>query len=349
MTEIARRPGARTTLRRAGVIAAETDSSGIGGEIPSPVPAPSQPEREFTVKARGQWSLILRRFLHHRLAVVSLVVFVFIVVMAFVGGNLWKYSYDEIPPDAPASAPPTLDVIPWLDGDGLAIGDHPFGTETIGKDMLALTLRGAQKSVQIALMVAFISTTIAVIVGGIAGYFRGKTDFILMRFVDLLLTIPLIAIAAVLSRQVKGGDWWLLAVILGLTLWLGTARIIRGEFLSLREKEFVEAARAMGAKDSRIIFKHMLPNVVGPMIVAATLAVALAILVETALSYLGMGVKAPDTSLGLLVSDYQSAFKTRPWLFWFPGVTILIIALCINFIGDGLRDAFDPKQTRVRA
>jgi peptide/nickel transport system permease protein len=132
-------------------------------------------------------------------------------------------------------------------------------------------------------------------------------------------------------------------------LWTSTARIVRGEFLSLREKEFVEAARAIGAPDRRIIFKHILPNVVGPVIVSATLVVATAILLETALSYLGLGVKRPDTSLGLLVSDYQTAFQSRPWLFWFPGLFIIVIALSINFIGDGLRDAFDPRQTRVRA
>jgi peptide/nickel transport system permease protein len=147
----------------------------------------------------------------------------------------------------------------------------------------------------------------------------------------------------------KGGDWWLLAFILAALTWPTTARIVRGEFLSLREKEYVEAARAIGASDRRIIMKHMLPNVVGAMIVSATLVVAAAILAETALSYLGLGVKRPDTSLGLLVADYQQAFQTRPWLFWFPGLFIIIIALTVNFIGDGLRDAFDPKQTRVRA
>jgi peptide/nickel transport system permease protein len=170
-----------------------------------------------------------------------------------------------------------------------------------------------------------------------------------MRFTDLALTIPALAIAATLGRQVKGGGWWLLALIIAGTSWMSIARIIRGEFLSLREKEFVESARAIGASDRRIIFRHMLPNVVGQVIVAATLAVASAILVETALSYLQLGVKRPDASLGLIISEYQRAFATRPWLFWFPGLFIIVIALSINFIGDGLRDALDPKQNRVRA
>jgi ABC-type dipeptide/oligopeptide/nickel transport system permease subunit len=184
----------------------------------------------------------------------------------------------------------------------------------------------------------------------VSGYFRGITDSILMRFTDLILVIPVLALAATLGYQVKGGGSSLLiALVLTLVFWTSTARIIRGEFLSLREKEFVEAARASGASDRRIIFKHMLPNVIGPMIVSATLAVASAILVETALSFVGAGVKSPDTSLGLLVSTNQRAFNTRPWLFWYPGLIIVVIALTINFIGDGLRDAFDPKQTRVRA
>jgi len=210
-------------------------------------------------------------------------------------------------------------------------------------------MRGTQKSLQIALIVAFLATFIGVVVGAVAGYYRGWLDGTLMRFVDLLLTIPLIAVAAALSTQVKGGDWWLLAVILGLLSWTSIARVIRGEFLSLREKEFVEAARAMGASSTRIIFRHMLPNAMGVIIVSATLTIASAILLEAALSFLGYGVRPPDTSLGLLISTYQNAFTTRPWLFWWPGLFIVIIALSINFIGDGLRDALDPRQTRVRA
>ncbi len=131
--------------------------------------------------------------------------------------------------------------------------------------------------------------------------------------------------------------------------WTSICRVVRGVFLSLREKEFVEAARALGASDARIIFRHLLPNAVGPIIVNATIAVAVAILTETALSYLGLGIRPPDTSLGLLVSDGAQAAQTRPWLFYFPGLFIIIIALTVNFVGDGLRDAFDPTQRRVRA
>ena len=170
-----------------------------------------------------------------------------------------------------------------------------------------------------------------------------------MRFTDLLLTIPILIISAVVLKLVSGAGPFFLAVVLALLIWTSLARLVRGEFLSLREKEFVEAAKAMGASSPRIIFRHMLPNAIGTIIVSATLIVAVAILLEASLSYLGFGVQPPDTSLGLLISTYQNAFSTRPWLFWWPGLFIIVVALSINFIGDGLRDAFDPKQTRVRA
>jgi ABC-type dipeptide/oligopeptide/nickel transport system permease subunit len=170
-----------------------------------------------------------------------------------------------------------------------------------------------------------------------------------MRVTDLILTIPLLVTAAVLGRNVQGLGPLALAFVLGALTWTTLARLVRGEFLSLREKEFVEAARALGASPARIIFRHILPNVLGTIIVSATLAVAAAILLETSLSYLGLGVQPPDTSLGLLISAYEGSFSTRPWLFWWPAVFIVGIALSVSFIGDGLRDAFDPKQTRVRA
>ena len=300
----------------------------------TPPTAGPGPEREFTVEARSYRRMVLRRFIHHRLAVISLVVLVFVILLALVGGRVWKYSYDEITPEF--STGPSL--------------DHPFGTDGPGHDVFAQVLRGAQKSVQIMLVVALLSTTIGVVIGAVAGYYRGIIDGVLMRFVDLILTLPLLAIVAVLAKMVQvSKNWFMLSAILGLLVWTSLARIVRAEFLSLREKEFVEAARALGASDRRIIFRHILPNVTGSIIVAATLTMATAILLETALSFLGFGVQAPDTSLGKLVSDGQTAAVTRPWLFYFPGLFIVVIVLCVNFVGDGLRDAFDPRQTRVRA
>jgi ABC-type dipeptide/oligopeptide/nickel transport system permease subunit len=332
MRELNRRPGAREAFRRSAAAAGAAGATAVA-EPPPPTGAGAGPEREFTVEARSLRRMIVRRFFRHRLAMVALVVLLAVVLLAFVGARLWKYEFSELTGDNSQSPS-------W---------EHPFGTDTIGQDMFARVLRGAQISVTIALIVAIISTFLGVLVGSLAGYYRGWVDTVLMRLCDLMLVVPTIAIAAALGRNVEGGNWWMLAVLLGLIGWPVMARLVRGEFLSLREKEFVEAARAVGASDARIIFRHILPNLAGSIIVNATLTIASAILLETALSYLGLGVKNPDASLGLLVSDNQSAFATRPWLFWFPGAFILLITLSVNFIGDGLRDAFDPKQTRVRA
>ncbi len=300
---------------------------------------------EFTVESRTQRQMVVRRFFRHRLAMASLTVLVFIVLLSYVGLWLWKY-----PPDQSGilenGGRPTLDLIPWLDGDGLALGEHPFGQDNIGRDYFAVTLRGSQQSLLIALTAGLVATFIGTIVGGLAGYYRGWVDNALMRFVDVLFTVPLLVVAVVLSRRFDTDSFLWMAMIIALASWLTTARVVRAEFMSLREKEFVEAAKAMGASNTRIMWKHILPNVVGSVIVLGTLLISAAILVETALAYLGFG--SGTTSLGLQVSNYQTAFNTRPWLFWWPGLFIVAIALCINFIGDGLRDAFDPKQTRVR-
>jgi ABC-type dipeptide/oligopeptide/nickel transport system permease subunit len=288
------------------------------------------------VKPRSEWQMIRRRFFRHRMALAGMIVLIIVVAGSLIGGRLWVFTYDEITPDY--STGPT-----W---------DHPMGTDGVGHDVFAMVLRGSQKSVQIMLLVALFSTVFGVAVGAIAGYYRGWIDSLLMRTVDLILTIPTLAVLLVLSRRVVnagGGGWVWLSIIIAALVWTPIARIVRAEVLSVREKEFVEAARAAGATNRRIIVRHILPNIVGSVIVAATLTMASAILIETTLSYLGLGVRSPDTSLGRLVADGQTAAQTRPWLFYFPGFVIIVIVLCVNFIGDGLRDAFDPKQTRVRA
>jgi len=295
-------------------------------------PAGAPPEREFTVSERSQGQLVVRRFLQHRLAVVSLIVLAALVLLAYVGGALWRYDAGEITPDN--SVAPSL--------------AHPFGTDAVGKDQFAQVLRGTQISLQIALLVALFATIFGTLWGAFAGYFRGAVDGTLMRIADLILTLPLLAVAAMLGHQF-GGTWWLVALVIAGLQWAYVSRVARGVVLALREKEFVEAARALGASDARIILRHLIPNALGSIIVNATILVAVAILLETALSFLGFGVQSPDTSLGLLVSEAQTASVTRPWLFYFPGLFIILIALTINFIGDGLRDAFDPQQTKVRA
>lgn len=313
-----------------------------GGPPPGGAPAVDASGFDAT-QARKQWKVISKRFMRHRLAVGGMSVFVVLFLFAFVGGAFWKHDYRSL--GFPRYAPPS--------------SDHPFGTDRLGADMVAQTIRGLQFSLRIALIVAVISTIIGVTLGALAGYKRGWVDASIMRFVDLILVIPGLVIVVVLARNsfstvaLAGGggssNWLLVAVYLSLVFWLPTARIVRGMVLSLREKEFVEAAKAMGAGTRRIVFKHIMPNTVDVVIVNATLAVALAVLAETAISFLGLGVKSPDTSLGLMISQNQNELSLHPWLFFIPFTFIVLLSLSINFMGDGLRDAFDPRQRRVRA
>ena len=298
------------------------------------------PEREFTITARSQWKSIVGRFLRHRLAMISMFVFGSLFVASVIGPVLWKYKFDQT-----LKRPPGTSGSGWLDPSW----DHPFGVSRTGYDQLALVMRGLQYSIRIALVVAVVSTVIGVVVGAVSGYFSGRIDQAMMRFVDLMLIIPFQVAVACLQRNVKGSNWLWLALFLAGFSWMGLARIIRGEFLSLREKEFVEAARAVGARPSRIIFRQILPNAVGPIIVSATLAVGGAVIAEAALSFIGLGVKRPDTSLGFLIESGKGEAQTKPYLFWWPVVLLCLISLTINFVGDGLRDAFDPRQNRVRA
>jgi len=319
---------------------------------PPPVSAQAQ---GMTVVARTQAQLVRRRFFRHRAAMSSLLLLVLILLLAVTSIGVgpipgwWDKPYTGIGLVVDEGRP-TLSVVPtFLGGDGLRWGEHPFGQENQGIDYFSLTMRGTQISVMIAFIVGLLGTFIGVAIGALAGYFRGWTETILMRLTDVIIILPLLALVAVLGRVAGNQGPVVLAVVIALFTWTGLARIVRGEFLSLREKEFIEAARAVGTPGHRIIRKHILPNTVGVIIVSATLAIAGAVLLETALSFLGFGVQPPDTSLGRLVSDYETSFATRPWLFWWPGVFILIIALTVNFIGDGLRDAFDPRQNKVRS
>ena len=308
----------------------------------------------LSIKARTQSELVFRRFVRHRGAMIGLLVFVAIIVLAVSSIGMgpvpgwWDKSYTGTGSVIDGGRP-TLDVFPsFVDSDGFAVGEHPFGQDSIGRDYFATTMRGAQQSLQIALLVGLVSTFVGTLVGSVAGYFGGLTENVLMRVVDVIITIPLLLLAAVVARSTDGNALTL-GLLLGVLAWTSLARLVRGEVLSIKEREFVEAARAMGASPLRIITRHILPNIISTIIVNATLTIAAAILLETALSFLGFGVQAPDTSLGKLISEYQTAFATRPWLFWFPGLMIIGIALSVNFVGDGLRDAFDPRQNKVRA
>lgn len=292
-------------------------------------------------------TVVFRRFLRHRAAIISIVLLLVVVLLSFSSIGLhifgidtpgwWHWNYDEVPAIVNGGAPTW--VLPF------DFGTHPFGQDSVGHDMFAEVMRGVQQSLMIVFVAGLVSTAIGTVLGAVAGYFGGFTDSLLMRFTDMVIIIPLLLLAAIVGKVVNGPSV-ILALVLGLLVWTTLARLVRGEVLALREREFVEAARVAGASNTRVVFRHILPNTVGVIVVSATLTMSATILLETAISYLGFGVKAPDVSLGLLISNYQTAFSTRPWLFWWPGLFIVIIALTINFIGDGLRDAFDPRQRR---
>ncbi|MFF4772310.1 ABC transporter permease [Microtetraspora fusca] len=308
----------------------------------------------MTIAARTQRQLVTRRFFRHKGALFGLALFALVFILAFSSIGFgpipgwWDKSWTGTGTVLDRGRP-TLSLLPeFLGGTGIHLGEHPFGQDNLGKDYFALTMRGAQISIIVALAIGLVSTVVGTVIGALAGYFRGWAESVLMRFTDVMITIPVIVIGAVVGRMAGNLGPYFLALMLGIITWTSVARLVRGQFLSLREKEFVEAARAVGTSANRIIFKHILPNTLGVIIVSATLAVSSGILLETALSFLGFGVKLPDTSLGQLIETYRSAMVTRPWLFWWPGIFIIAIALSVNFIGDGLRDAFDPRQNRVR-
>ena len=311
----------------------------------------------------SQGQIVFRRFVRHKAAMTSVFVLASLVIIVFTAlGNKigpwtipgwWKYGYEDLLDLRMEGCPegivgcPTLDVVPsFIDGTGVGLGMHPFGQDDIGHDYFAMVMRGAQRSLYVAFVIGALAGAIGITVGAIAGYFRGWVDSVLMRITDFIITIPSIIIGSVVGYHFGNLGVGFLAFYLGLFAWTGLSRLVRGEFLKLRELEFVDAARVAGASNRRIIFKHILPNAVGVIIVSITLLMSGAILLETALSFLGFGVVAPDVSLGSLISQFQDSFTTRPWLFWWPGLLIITIALSINFIGDGLRDAFDPRQRR---
>ncbi len=309
------------------------------------------------VAGLSQSRIVVRRFLRHRAALISIVVLLLVILTAFSSVGIdalgikipgwWIWTYDHIG-NVVNGGQPTLSLVPqWLGGAGITWGSHPFGQDEIGHDTFAQVMRGTQQSLMIVLVVGVVSTFIGIVIGAVSGFFRGVADTILMRFTDVIIIIPLLVLTAVLGRTYGNSGSFVLAIVLGVASWPGLARLVRSDVLGLREREFVDAARVAGASNFRIMFVHILPNAIGVVIVNATLLMSATILTEAAISYLGFGVQAPDVSLGKLIYDFQAAFSTRPWLFWWPGLFIVLIALTINFIGDGLRDAFDPRQKRA--
>jgi ABC-type dipeptide/oligopeptide/nickel transport system permease subunit len=293
-------------------------------------------EAGLELKARSNWAYARRRFFRHRLAMGSLFVLVVILLLGIFSTKIAPYKYDQQDYNHIFSPPST-------------VGNHFFGTDDLGRDYFSRVLYGIKTTARVAFLVAVLSTVLGTLIGAFAGYFGRWLDNLLMRFTDLVLTLPALAVLLVAASKFGSGNQYRVAIILSLLFWTNIARVVRGLFLSLREKEYVEAAKASGSGDMRIIFRHILPNALGPIIVSMTLITAGAILTEAALSFLGFGIKPPTPALGQLISSGESYMQTQWWLVVFPGVVIMAIVLCINFIGDGLRDALDPTQRRVRA
>jgi ABC-type dipeptide/oligopeptide/nickel transport system permease subunit len=318
---------------------------GALAEVGEPTELALTYESGVEIKARSQWGYAMRRFVRHRLAMASLVVLLGFGFVALFAEQLAPYAYDELDLVHMNEAPTTE-------------GWHLFGTDQLGRDYLSRVIFGLQTSLWVAIVVALLATLIGTAIGAIAGYYGGIVDNLLMRFTDLILTLPGLAVlltaAAFLGQEPKDigpitiSQTMMIALILAFLFWTGLARIVRGVFLSLREKEFVEAARASGAADRRIILRHILPNCVGPIVVTMTLIIATAILTEAALSFLGFGIQPPNPALGNLINEGNTGGFGAWWLVTFPGIFIVVIALAVNFIGDGLRDALDPTQ-RIRA
>lgn len=292
-------------------------------------------EAGLELKVRSQWSYAKSRFLRHRLAMTGLIVLIIVFGAGIFANYVAPYSFEEI------------DLTNVLHGP-TTVGHHFFGTDEIGRDFFSRVIYGIRTSMEVGVFVAFVSSIIGVIVGAVSGYYGGWIDNILMRITDLVLTLPALAILLTAAALLGQGSQWRVSFILALFFWTGLARIVRGVFLSLREKEYVEAAKAAGSGDLRIMFRHILPNTLGPVVVNATLSVAAAIIVEAALSFLGFGIKPPTPSLGSLIASGQQNPQDW-WITVFPGLTLLVIVIAINFVGDGLRDALDPQQRRVRA
>jgi peptide/nickel transport system permease protein len=327
-----------TDLIRTPEGAKELHQEGPGGdELPDPLhDLELAHESGVSVKPRSQWYYVRTRFLRHRLAVASLIFLIFLILLAIFAKRVSPYAYDELDLFNIAQAPTRQ-------------GHHWFGTDLLGRDYLSRVIYGLRTSLWVAMLVAGLTTAIGTTIGSIAGYYGGTVDNLLMRFTDLVLTLPTLAVLLTASVFLGNGDPVRVGIILAFLFWTGLARIVRGIFLSLREKEFVEAAKAAGAGDARIIVRHLLPNAVGPIIVSMTLIIAAAILVEAALSFLGFGIQPPTPALGKLIADGQTQGLESWWLVTFPGLVIVVIALAVNFIGDGLRDALDPTQRRMRA
>jgi peptide/nickel transport system permease protein len=287
--------------------------------------------------------LAFRRFRRHKMAIFGLVGLIVLIFYSFGGSIFISEAYSN-----------RTDTKQRLNAPS---AEHHFGTDTVGRDILARTIYGGQISIIIGITAMLVETLVGVLIGAIAGYYGGLIDALLMRFTEAMLNIPQIFLLIVMAKffasgipnielfgRTFSGSVVVIVMIIGLTSWPYLARIVRAEFLSIKENEFILAARATGAPTWQIIFKHILPNSVAPIVVSATLGVANAITLEAYISFLGMGVRPPTATWGNMLENAYSYIETAWWLWLFPGALIVLIVLSINFLGDGLRDALDPRS-----
>jgi peptide/nickel transport system permease protein len=282
------------------------------------------------VKVETQASIIWQNFKRHKIAVVASFVFILMALACFAAPLISSYKFDTINLSAIKQAPSMK---------------HLMGTDDLGRDLFTRILYGGRISIMIGVFSALIGAGLGSLVGALAGFYGGSLDNALMRFTDVAYSIPTLPLLIVLS-SFSSSAIYTIVLIIGFLSWMATARVVRGSVLSAKEKEYVEAARMIGASDGVIIWKHILPNIAGPIIVGATLGVGNAIIVESSLSFLGLGVQPPTPTWGNMLMDSQSTMASKPWLTIFPGMAILFIVLAVNFIGDGLHDALDPTLRR---
>lgn len=272
----------------------------------------------------------LIRFRRNKAAMFSLFLLIALIVAAFLGPAFIPYNYED-PDWAAFRAPPSFET------------GHYFGTDQNGRDLLARTLYGTRISLAVALVATLVSVIIGVTYGAVAGYLGGRADQAMMRFVDIMYALPYI-LFVILLMVIFGRNVFLLFAAIGALEWLTMARIVRGQTLSIKQREYIEAARASGLGKRAIIFRHVVPNLTGPVVIYAALTVPEIVATESFLSYLGFGVQEPLTSLGTLIAEGADVFEVLPWLLWFPALFLVLLLLSLLFIGDGLRDAFDPKD-----
>jgi peptide/nickel transport system permease protein len=294
---------------------------------------------------------VWRQLRKDRLASAGLLVLAVLVVTALLGKLLteWVVLFDPalvrlpeklLPPLAPSGAELPQGQAPFL-------GRYLLGTDDLGRDVFARMLQGSFVSLSIGFIAVSIELAIGLLLGGLAGFYGGRVDALIMRFTDVMLCFPtfflILTVVALLPASIFN-----IMIVIGVTSWMGTCRFVRAELLALREQDFVRAAKALGLSDARIIFRHMVPNAIAPVLVSATIAVASAILTESALSYLGFGVQPPNASWGNILADGRTFLFDAPWLFVIPGLAILAVVLAFNLVGEGLRDALNPRLRRGR-